>query len=62
MDNGGTQDEAKKTYLGKLSIKRDSLEKIADLNATENHSKMKKHDENNSKKVKGLVAKTPIKH
>jgi hypothetical protein len=62
LDNGGTQDEAKKTYLEKLSIKRDSLEKIADLNATENHSKMKKHDENNSKKVKGLVAKKPIKH
>lgn len=56
LDNGGTQDEARKTYMEKLSTKRDSLEKIADLNATENHSKVKKHNES-SKKVKGLVAK-----
>ncbi len=42
-------------YLEKLSIKRDNLEKIADLNGTENHSKIKKHTD--KKKVKGLTAK-----
>jgi len=56
LDNGGTKDEARKTYLEKLSTKRDSMEKIADLNGTENHSKMKKQVEKTSK-VKGLVAK-----
>lgn len=58
LDNGGTQDEARKAYLEKLSTKRDSMEKIADLNGTENHSKPKKHEEKiNSSKVKGLTAK-----
>lgn len=58
LDNGGTQEEAKKAYLEKLSIKKDSMEKIADLNGTENHSKIKKHSEKvNSKNVKGLLAK-----
>ena len=57
LDNGGTPDEARKAYLEKLSTKRDSMEKIADLNGTENHSKPKKHDEKTSSKVKGLTAK-----
>jgi hypothetical protein len=57
LDSGGTPDEARKAYLEKLSTKRDSMEKIADLNGTENHSKPKKHDEKSSSKVKGLTAK-----
>lgn len=57
LDNGGSLDEARKAYLEKLSIKRDNLEKIADLNATENHSKIKKRADSDSKKVKGLTAK-----
>lgn len=58
LDSGGTQDEARNAYLEKLSTKRDSMEKIADLNGTENHSKPKKHDEKvSSSKVKGLTAK-----
>lgn len=61
LDNGGTADEARKAYLEKLSTKRDSMEKIADLNGTENHSKPKKHDEKTSGKVKGLTVKKPYK-
>lgn len=58
LDNGGTQDEARKAYLEKLSTKRDSMEKIADLNGTENNSKPKKHEDKvSSSKVKGLTAK-----
>jgi len=57
LDNGGSLDEAKKAYLEKLSIKRENLEKVADLNATENHSKIKKRADSDSKKVKGLTAK-----
>jgi hypothetical protein len=56
LDSGGTKGEARKAYLEKLSTKRDSMEKIADLNGTENHSKMKKYAEKTSN-VKGLVAK-----
>ncbi len=62
LDDGGTQDEARKAYLEKLSTKRDSMEKIADLNGTENHSKPKKHDEKSSSgKVKGLTVKNVYK-
>jgi len=57
LDNGGSLDEARKAYMEKLSIKRENLEKIADLNATENHSKIKKRADADSKKVKGLTAK-----
>lgn len=57
LDNGGSLDEARKAYLEKLSIKRENLEKVADLNATENHSKIKKRADSDSKKVKGLTAK-----
>ncbi len=58
LDDGGTQGEARKAYLEKLSTKRDSMEKIADLNGTENHSKPKKHEEKvSSNKVKGLTVK-----
>lgn len=57
LDNGGTAGEARKAYLEKLSTKRDSMEKVADLNGTENHSKPKKHDEKTSGKVKGLTVK-----
>ncbi len=57
LDNGGTLNEARKAFMEKLSTKRDNLEKTADLNGTENHSKIKKHADNGSKKVKGLTAK-----
>lgn len=57
LDNGGSLEDARKAYMEKLSIKRENLEKIADLNATENHSKIKKRAESDSKKVKGLTAK-----
>jgi len=59
LDNGGTLHEAKKAYMEKLSIKRETLEKMSDLNGTENHSKIKKHAD--SSKVKGLTAKKKYK-
>lgn len=58
LDNGGTLAEAQKIYFEKLTINRDSMEKIVNINATENHSTIKKHVEPAAnKKVKGLAVK-----
>lgn len=58
LDNGGTLEDAQKAYFEKLSINRESMEKIVNVNATENHSKIKKHAETAAgKKVKGLTVK-----
>lgn len=59
LDNGGSLQEARKVYFEKLSVTRDELNAINDVNNTENHSKIKTNADKkiNSKKVKGLTLK-----
>lgn len=60
LDNGGSLSDARKAYLDSLAIKRDMLEKIAGMNATENHSKIKNpasKASDSSYKVKGMTVK-----
>lgn len=54
LDNGGSLQDARKAYFEKLVVTKDQVEKVG--NSTENHSKIKKHDDSkiNSKKVKGI--------
>ena len=59
LDNGGSLSDARKAYLDSLAIKRGTLEKIVDMNATENHSKVKSPTKSadSSYKVKGMTVK-----
>lgn len=57
LDAGGSLEDARKAYFYKLATTQDSLEQVGAANNTENHSKIKKSQDNkiNSKKVKGLT-------
>jgi len=56
LDAGGSLEDARKAYFGKLAITQTEVQKVGAENNTENHSKKKIQEEKkiNSKKVKGL--------
>lgn len=63
LDAGGSLQDAKKAYFDKIATSKDQAEDVGSVNNTENHSKIKKHDDSkiNSKKVKGLKANKNLK-
>ena len=56
LDNGGSLLDAKKAYFDKIATTNDQAQDVGKQNNTENHSIVKKPQENkiNNKKVKGL--------
>ncbi len=57
LENGGSLADAKKIYFDKIATTREKVMDVGSANNTENHSKIKKHQDSkiNSKKVKGLM-------
>jgi hypothetical protein len=63
LDNGGSLEDARKAYFEKLSVTKEELLDVNDLNNTKNYSKIKTNDDKkiNSKKVKGLTVNKNLK-
>jgi hypothetical protein len=63
LDNGGSLQDAKKAYFEKLTVTKNELVNVVDINSTENHSKVKTSEDKkiNSKKVKGLTYNKNLK-
>ncbi|MGQ0605820.1 MAG: carboxypeptidase-like regulatory domain-containing protein [Candidatus Nitrosotenuis sp.] len=63
LENGGSLADAKKAYFDKIASTNDQIQKVGSANNTENHSKIKKHEDLkiNSKKVKGLTYNKNLK-
>lgn len=63
LESGGSLADAKKAYFDKIASTQDQIQKVGNANNTENHSKIKKHDDSkiNSKKVKGLTYNKNLK-
>lgn len=63
LENGGSLADAKKAYFDKIASTQDEINNVGSANNTENHSKIKKHqdDKINSKKVKGLTYNKNLK-
>lgn len=63
LDNGGSLEDARMAYFEKLSVTKEELLDVNDLNNTKNYSKIKTNgDKNiNSKKVKGLTVNKNLK-
>lgn len=63
LENGGSLADAKKAYFDKIASTQDEIGDVGSANNTENHSKIKKHQDSkiNSKKVKGLTYNKNLK-
>ena len=63
LENGGSLEDAKKAYYDKIASTQDEIGDVGSANNTENHSKIKKHQDAkiNSKKVKGLTYNKNLK-
>lgn len=63
LENGGSLADAKKAYFDKIASTQDEISDVGSANNTENHSKIKKHQDSkiNSKKVKGLTYNKNLK-
>lgn len=63
LENGGSLEDARKAYFDKIAITQDEISNVGSANNTENHSKIKKHQDAkiNSKKVKGLTYNKNLK-
>lgn len=63
LENGGSLADAKKAYFDKIASTQDEISNVGSANNTENHSKIKKHQDSkiNSKKVKGLTYNKNLK-
>ena len=63
LENGGSLADARKAYFDKIASTQDEIGGVGSANNTENHSKIKKHQDSkiNSKKVKGLTYNKNLK-
>ncbi|WP_148550810.1 carboxypeptidase-like regulatory domain-containing protein [Candidatus Nitrosotenuis cloacae] len=63
LENGGSLADAKKAYFDKIASTQNEIGDVGSANNTENHSKIKKHQDSkiNSKKVKGLTYNKNLK-
>lgn len=63
LESGGSLADAKKAYFDKIASTQNEIGDVGSANNTENHSKIKKHQDSkiNSKKVKGLTYNKNLK-